>query len=142
MTLQSVTVKLPRTVYQRLERLAATTNQSLDTVLLQTIRGNLPPSLEDVPADFRDEVALLLKLNDDDLWAVARSSLDSKQWRKHRQLLEKNTAGDLKERDQHELDRLRLEADRFVLRKSFALALLKWRGYTLPTTNAEGSRAP
>ena len=141
MTLQTVTIKLPRTVYRRLERLAATTNQSLDDVLLQTIRGNLPPSLDDVPSDSRHELRPLLDLSDDDLWAVARSSLDSHAWQKHQRLLRKNANGTLSDRGQYELEHLRFQTDRSVLRKSFALALLKWRGYTIPLSNSEPNNA-
>ena len=141
MSLQSVTVKLPQTLYHRLERTAAMTHQSFDAVLLQTIRGNIPPSLEDTPPELRDELAALLNLSDDDLWAVARSPIDPKQWRRHQHLLQKGAAGTLSERDRRELERLRAEADRHVLRKSFALALLKWRGYTLPVTDSQADHA-
>jgi len=136
MTLQTVTVKLPRVLYRRLERAAATTNQPLDAVLLQTIRGNIPPSLDDAPAEMRNDLGLLLKLSDDDLWAVASSSIDLKQWRRHKRLLRKNAAGPLSERERRELEQLRAETDQRVVRKSFALALLKWRGHTLPSAES------
>ncbi|MCX7839553.1 MAG: hypothetical protein N2559_08890 [Anaerolineae bacterium] len=133
MAVQTVKVKLPSALYRRLERVAEVTRQSLDTVLLQTIRGNLPPLLEDVPPSMRAELRALLKLDDDALWAIARSSVAPQQWRRHQRLLRKNTAGTLSAREQSELEKSRAELDRHVLRKSFALALLKWRGYTLPT---------
>ena len=78
MALQTVKVKLPSVLYRRLERAAAITRQSLDAVLLQTIRGNLHPVLDDVPANESAELRALLNLSDDDLWAVARSSIDPK----------------------------------------------------------------
>ena len=135
MTLQRVTVKLPQRLYRRLERAAAITNQSLDAVLMQTIRGNLPSALDDVPAELRAELSALPHLIDDDLWAIARSAMDAKQWRRHKRLLQKNAAGALSERERGELERLRVEADRQVIRTSFALALLKWRGHTLSSTD-------
>ena len=131
MALQPVTLKLPSTLYRRLERVAALTNQSLDAVLLQTIRGNLPIALEDAPPDMQVEFATLAKLNDDDLWAVARNPLDAKQWKRHQFLLRKHAAGSLDENGQRELARLRDATDRHVTRRSLALALLKWRGYTI-----------
>jgi hypothetical protein len=135
MALQPVTVKLPQALYRRLERAAAMTRQSLDDVLLQTIRGNVPPVLEDAPAELHDELAALAHLNDDDLWAVAQSQLDAKRWRRHQRLLQKNTASTLTEREQAELEHLRAETDRHVFRKSFALALLKWRGHSVLAPN-------
>lgn len=38
--------------------------------------------------------------------------------------------------EQRELVDLRGRVDRFVLRRSFVLALLKWRGHTLPSIPA------
>jgi len=131
MALQPVTVKLPPALYRRLERVAALTKQSFDAVLLQTIRGNLPLTLEDTPPEMKHELAALVKLSDDDLWAVARNPLDARQWRRHQTLLRKNTSGTLGEKDQQELATLREAADQQVLRRSLALALLKWRGVTL-----------
>ena len=135
MTLQRVTVKLPQGLYRRLERAAAITNQALDAVLLQTIRGNLPPSLDDAPTGLRAELSGLPHLSDDDLWAVARSAPDAKQWRRHQRLLQKNATSTLNERERSELERLRADTDRQVIRTSFALALLKWRGYTLSSAD-------
>jgi hypothetical protein len=136
MGLQTITVKLPQALYHRLERAAEMTNQPLDAVLLQTIRGNIPPSLEDVPPELRAELAAMLQLSDDDLCAVAQGPIDSKKWRRHHRLLEKNAASTLGERDRQEMERLRTEVDRHVLRTSFALALLKWRGHTFPPPTA------
>jgi len=132
MTVQTVNVKLSLATYRRLERLAATIRQPLDRILAQSIRGNLPPSLDDLPADLREDMASLVNLSDDDLWAVARGSLEARQWSEHQRLLRKNIAGKLTERETVKLESLRGETDRYVTRKSFALALLKWRGYSLP----------
>ncbi len=131
MTLQTVTIQLPQALYRRLEHAAALTNQTMDDVLLQTIRGNVPPSLEDAPAELQDELSALTRLSDDDLWAITQSQLDAKQWRRHQRLLQKNAAGALNKNEQEELESLRAETDRRVFRKSFALAILKWRGHTL-----------
>lgn len=130
---QSVKIELPRQVYRRLEKLAAATNQSFDSVLLQTIRGNMPPLLEDAPLTLRAEFGSLLRLKDDALWAVARAPQNQTQWRRHQRLLKKNAEHALTPREQSELEQLRVESDQAVLRKSFALAILKWRGHSLPT---------
>ena len=134
MTLQSVTIKLPSNLFRRLERTAEVTHQSLDDVLLQTIRGNIPPSVDDVPLPSREEYTALSKLDDGDLWAIASTPVEPKQWRRHKRLLQKNTSATLSEPERRELEHLRAETDRHVLRKSFALALLKWRGHTLSPT--------
>lgn len=131
MALQPITVKLPPKLYRRLERVAALTNQSLEAVLLQTIRGNLPLALEDVPPEMQGEFSALVKLSDEDLWAVARTPRDAQQWQRHQTLLRKNATGPLNEKSQRELAALRDTTDRQVLRRSLALAVLKWRGYSI-----------
>jgi len=140
-TLQPVTVRLPQAIYRRLEQTATITKRSLDDVLLQTIRGNIPPSLEDVPPEMQDALTLLLNLSDNDLWAVANSPIDPGQWQRHRHLLQKNADATLGEQEQRELEHLRTQADRYVLRRSFALALLKWRGYALPSHDDQAENA-
>lgn len=130
---QSIKIDLPTKLYRRLEKLAAATNQSLDAVLLQTIRGNLPPLLEDVPSTMRGEFSTLLKQKDDALWTIAREPKDKARWRRHQYLLRKNVEQKLTVKEQKELEQLRVVTDQWVMKKSFALAILKWRGYTLPT---------
>lgn len=130
---QSIKIDLPTKMYRRLEKLAAATNQSLDAVLLQTIRGNLPPLVDDVPRSMRGEFSRLLKQKDEALWAIARTPQDRVRWRRHQYLLRKNIERVLTGKEQKELETLRTETDNLVLKKSFALAVLKWRGHTLPT---------
>jgi hypothetical protein len=48
-------------------------------------------------------------------------------------LLRKAQDGTLSAVEQKELEELRVATDRFVTRRSYALALLKWHGHTLPT---------
>ena len=80
----------------------------------------------------QDELSTLVGMSDADLWALTRNSLPPDQWQRHEKLLEKNELGELSGADQEELSHLRDAVDRFVLRRSCALALLKWRGHALP----------
>ena len=128
----TVTVNLPETVYGRLAGMAIATARSLDDVVNQTIRGNLPPVVDDLPRDMQDELSTLVSMSDSDLWTLTRSPLPPDRWHRHEQLLEKNELGELSTAEQEELSHLRDAVDRFVLRRSCALALLKWRGHALP----------
>jgi len=112
--------------------MAIATARSLDDVVNQTIRGNLPPVVDDLPRDMQDELSTLVSMSDSDLWTLTRSPLPPDRWRRHEQLLEKNELGELSAAEQEELSHLRDAVDRFVLRRSCALALLKWRGHALP----------
>jgi hypothetical protein len=134
MTVQTLHIPLPEAIVQRLQRVAEATHQPLEAVVVQTICGNLPPALDDLSPALREVVADLPTLNDEALWGAARTPLPPQQWRRHQRLLRKAQEGTLTAAEQHELDALRTATDRFVTRRSYAFALLKWRGYTLPTT--------
>ena len=68
-----------------------------------------------------------------------RSTQLDQDWSYYQELLEKNADGLITASERLELERLRLEADRFMLRKAHAAALLRWRGHTVPL--ASTSRA-
>jgi hypothetical protein len=112
--------------------MAQETKQPLETVLLTSITGNLPPSLDDVPVDLRDSLRALQSLDDDDLWAVARGRLESQQQERLETLLAHSSAGTLTDAETEELDRSGEETDRLNPRKARAFALLRWRGFPLP----------
>ena len=131
MTLQTITLRLPEDSYRRLQRMAAVLRRPLEEVASQTIRGNLPPTVDDLPVELQNELADWLNLSDEQLWQIASAALPADQWQRHQRLLRKNEAGALTEVEHEQLAHLRTEVDRFVLRRSYALAVLKWRGHTL-----------
>lgn len=49
MATQMINVELPDEIYRRLQDMAAATHQSLDDILVQTLRGNLPLTRDDLP---------------------------------------------------------------------------------------------
>jgi len=59
---------------------------------------------------------------------------------RYQELLDKNANGTLSADERDELVKLRVEYDRFMLRKAHAVALLRWRGYQVPP--AETLRHP
>ena len=113
--------------------MAGATHRPLEEVVVQTICGNLPPVLDDLSPAWRDVAADLSTLSDETLWAIARAPLPPQQWKRHQRLLQKVQAGTLTTVEQEELEALRVATDRFVTRRSYALALLKWHGHTIPT---------
>lgn len=52
-------IDLPDSVFQHLERLVKLTNQSLHELVVQSIEGNLPPTVETVPAEMQNELLVL-----------------------------------------------------------------------------------
>jgi hypothetical protein len=93
MPYQTILIQLPENLYQRLQQVAHATHHSLEEVVLQTIRGNLPPSLGDLSPELRGVVADLQHMSDETLWSVAKESLPPHQWRRHQRLLRKGQEG-------------------------------------------------
>jgi hypothetical protein len=132
---QTIPIPLPDDIYQRLQQVAHATNHSIEEVVLQTIRGNLPPSLDDLSPELQCVVADLQQMSDEALWSVTKESLLPHQWRRHQRLLRKGQEDPLSTAEHKELAALRAATDRLVIRRSYALALLKWHGHTiLPDT--------
>jgi hypothetical protein len=132
MASQSITLNLPEKLYQRIRQAADTMQRPLEDVFIQTIQGNLPPAIADLPDELQAEFMQLQMADDQTLWKLAKAPLSAKQWKRHQELLDKNQNDDLSIGEQTELAHLREIVDKFVMRRSYALALLKWRGYSLP----------
>jgi hypothetical protein len=132
MSTQDVTLPLPETLYLRLKQTAQATQQTITDVLLHAVRIGSPPSWEETPAAFQADVAALDRLDDEALWRVARSCRTEADIARLQELLEKNSEEQLTEAEREELTQLRFEADRLMLRKAHAAALLRWRGHTIP----------
>jgi hypothetical protein len=134
----SVQINLPEHVLQRLRRAAEMMQRPLDEVIEQTVLGNLPPVLADLPPSLQSEFASLQRADNQTLWRIAQETLPADQWERHEELLVRQQETNLSETEQQELVQLREKTDLFVMRRSYVLALLKWRGQALlaVTTNA------
>ena len=132
MTTQTVMVTLPDAIYHRFQASAHVMQQSIEDLLAQSIQGNLPPSVEDLPPDLQNEIGLFLQsLTSQALWELVKAPSLPATWQRHQELLEKNQEEILTAAEMDELEQLRVQMDRRVMRRSYALALLKWRGYAL-----------
>jgi hypothetical protein len=130
---QSVTLQLPEAVYERVRQTAEVIKLPVEEVLIRTIEAGLPPSVNDLPDSYREEFLSMERLNDDELLKVAESVMSAAQQRRYSLLLRKNRSGTLTENEQKQLITLGAEARKLTLRKSHAYAILKWRGYRIPT---------
>jgi len=140
MTVRSVTLDLPEALYLRLQQVAKGMHQSLDDVLMHAVQVGIPPSWEDAPAAFQGDLAALDRLDDQSLWRIARSTQWEEDWSHYQELLDKNANGSITAAERVSLEHLRTEADRFMLRKAHAAALLRWRGRTVPPAPIKPSR--
>lgn len=135
MTVQNVLPPLPETIYLRLQQTAQATRQSLTDVLLHAVPVGSPPGWEDAPSIFQTDLAALDRLDDHSLWKVVRAHRTEADMEHHQELLDKNSEGTLTESERAELVAIRTEADRLMLRKTHAAALLRWRGHVLPPSD-------
>ena len=133
MTLETIAIQMPQSLYQRLERLSQLTQRSLENLVVQTLEAGIPCLPDDLSREMRDMLMALESLDDDTLWQVARGMVDPEQWQQHRQLLEKSKLDALTATERERLALLERKADALMLRKAYAYVLLKWRGYHLPT---------
>lgn len=131
MTVQAVTVNLPKAIYERLQHVATAVNQPLEEIVFQSIQGNLPPALDDLPQDLRQPLLSLQTMSDQELWSIAKATVNPQQWSRHEDLLQKKQIVSLNTEEELELNGLRTAVDQLVMRRSYAMALLKWRGYSL-----------
>jgi hypothetical protein len=132
MSMQPITIELPESVMRQLLRMAAATQQSIETLVAQSVLSNLPPSAENAPPEIQAELLAMQTLSTDELLAIAQAEAEAAQWYRHSELLEQNQEGQLSLNERQELTDLRQTADQLMLRKAYAWALLRWRGQKPP----------
>lgn len=127
-----ITLQLPDRLYQRLVNTAQATQRSLESVILHALSVGSPPDWDDVPSVFQTDLAALDRLDDATLWKIALGRKLAAELIRYDELLDLNREGILTDAERLELTDLRTEADRFMLRKAQAAALLRWRGHQVP----------
>lgn len=132
MAIQNITLPIPEHLYLRFEQAAQATQQSVTDMLLHAVEVGSPPRWDDVPAEFQLDLAALDRLDDGALWQIARSRTSDAEMDRYETLLQQNANDALLDAEREELVQLRYQADRLMLRKAHAAALLRWRGYQLP----------
>ena len=109
---QKIEIDLPNSIYNQLKAIADSSSWTFDEVILQTIRNGLPPLLGKVPHTFHQELLELNRLTDRDLWRVVEGKLPP------------SDVDTSKEEYR--------QADFDLLRRTYALSVLKWRGHPIP----------
>ena len=110
-----------------MQQAASALQRPLEAVLTATLAAALP-DLEDAPADVRVELARMTWLGDQELWAIARSSMPDKEQEQLHYLADLQSQRPLAEQELAALQALRQAYGRVTLRKARAYALLSLRG--------------
>lgn len=131
MTATLISVQIPQPIYHRLEQAATRLQKPVEELLVETLEIALPPT-DEIPANIRAEVASLDELDTVQLCAIAESDMASDDQQALDHLLDLQGLRPLTEDEQAQLDTLRTEYGRILLRKARAFALLTERGQPLP----------
>lgn len=130
----TVTLQIPDPIYQRLINTANATGRSLEEVMLHALKVGSPPDWDNVPDEFKAELAALDRFEDEALWKIATARKTWEEMARYDELLDRNQNGTLSQAERLELSELRSQADRFMLRKAQSVALLHWRGHHVPNS--------
>ena len=125
-------VELSEEIFQQLSRIAQLTQQSVETLAAQCIASNLPPAAVSASPQMQAELAMMQTQSIEELLKVARSPVPSTQEQRQLELLEKNQTASMTAEERQEFSDLHLAGDQLMLRKAYAWALLRWRGYPAP----------
>ena len=134
---ETVTLELEEPMYRAARRVAEVTGQPLEDVLRGSIAHALPP-LDVVPADEATDLAALALLDDGALWRAARSELEAAQQAEMKDLLSRQSDGELNEPGFVRLHELLETYGRLTVRKAHAYLLLARRGYRVPMQEGSG----
>lgn len=140
MGLQTVTLRLPNLLYQRIERRAYKMNRSIEDELVNVVTEALP-SLEDLPADITDEMAQLTFLTNSELLQTAAMSVTPLESERMEELLFKQQREGLTAKEQQQVNGLLHRYDQIMLIRAQAMLLLKERGIEIPNLNYLGSKS-
>lgn len=130
---QNVTLTLPDSVFQPIQRTARATNQPIEELLLHALQASLPP-LEGLLDDVIENLTALETLNDQSLWQVMGETVPAALQRELSELLERQQSASLTGAERERLTMLQQQADLVMLRKARAAVLLRFRGKRIPTS--------
>jgi len=125
------TIAIPNSLYEKAQRLAQQTSQSVDDIICTRLEGALDQPMLDLPSDERTELQALSYLSTDALWTMAREQMQPDLQHAMSQLMDKNSQGTITEDEFRDLSELVQRGQRLTLRKSQAMKLLLDRGYAV-----------
>jgi hypothetical protein len=120
-----IVLTIPEDISARARRIAETTEQPVEQVLLEHLQ-TLSTPLPTLPPKEQAELDALQHLSDDALWTMVREQMPDEVQARAEKLMQQDT---LSEAQQAELDNLVERADRLMLRKAEAASILTQRGY-------------
>ena len=124
--MQSVTVQLPDSLYQRMRRRARERNRSVEDEVAEVVERAFAEDVSPATADLLEQLPHLI---DQDLWQAARLRVPADKALRMQDLIWKEQAEGLTVVEQDEATQLQQYARRIMLVRGEAAALLAERGY-------------
>lgn len=137
----AITINVSDTLYTQLRQAASLFHRPTETIIVESLRHTLPPLFEEIPPDYQDTVFPLLAMTDQELLHEAEQVFPYEQWQRYEALLERKNAETLRADEEKMLSTLRHEADSLTFRRSYAMVLLKRRGYRVPPLHSKSGSA-
>jgi hypothetical protein len=104
MTIRTITVTIPETLYLQLEAAAQSSAQSLDAVVAQSLERTIPPHLASLlPNELRTELDAMEQLSDEALRAIALSLAPPERGARMDDLIARKQNGSITPEQQAEL---------------------------------------
>jgi hypothetical protein len=75
MMTRTVTVGIPQDIFDRLKESAQVTKKPVEELIVQSVKAGMPPSLKNLPPEYREECLATERLSDKQLMQVAESTL-------------------------------------------------------------------
>ncbi len=132
MTVQTVTVELPTTLYNRLKRRAEQTQRPIEAEIIDAVAVALPAD-EELPIELLRQVTALASADAETLWQMIKGTFPSKKSARLESLHLQRQAGEWNDELAHEADKLTTEMEQYMFLRAQAMSLLMQRGYDLST---------
>lgn len=133
MTVQTVTLRLPARTYRQAQQRTRVTHRSVEEELVAAVENGLSISdaLTGIPHNIAEEMAQLAFLDNEHLWRAAQLVVPLDIANRVQELVTKQQAAGLTETEEQEARQLQHIANRVMLIRAEAAALLKRRGFDL-----------
>lgn len=130
MSAHAITLHLPDILFKRFQQRAEWSRRSLETELLDAVAAAAPAE-DELPAELLDAMGALEKLDDTELWRLAREAMSRQACEELETLNAKNRDVGLSRAESAARSRLLHEYERTMLIRAQSAKLLKDRGHDI-----------
>jgi MFS superfamily sulfate permease-like transporter len=128
MSVQTLTLKLPDSLYRRLQERAQEAQRTIEAEILDLI-ATIVPAADELPSGLAEAVSSLHLLNDEALWRSARAVFAVESAARLEDLHRENQRRELTAEERAQASALVEEFERSMLVRASAIRVLKERGH-------------